>query len=58
MKKEFISEYIWLNYFNQYLYEKGIINENERNKISNKIPNITFKGKDEVNLQNRIKYHV
>ena len=35
-KKE-LAELMWLNYFNQTLYEKGIITENERNRIKNNI---------------------
>ena len=35
-KKE-LAELMWLNYFNQTLYEKGLISENERNKMKNHI---------------------
>ena len=35
-KKE-LAELVWLNYFNQTLYEKGMITENERNRINNNI---------------------
>lgn len=35
-KKE-LAELMWLNYFNQTLYEKGLISENERNKMKNTI---------------------
>ena len=35
-KKE-LAELMWLNYFNQTLYEKGLISENERNKMKNNI---------------------
>lgn len=31
-KKE-MAELMWLNYFNQTLYEKGLITETERNKM-------------------------
>ena len=41
---------IWLNYFNDVLYDKGIITEAERNKmkhlIHNKCNNITAKNKN------------
>ena len=35
-KKE-LAELMWLNYFNQTLYKKGIITESERNRIKNTI---------------------
>ena len=35
-KKE-LAELMWLNYFNQTLYKKGIITESERNRIKNNI---------------------
>ena len=36
-KKKEMAELMWLNYFNQTLFEKGIITENERNRIKNNI---------------------
>ena len=33
--KQAITNEIWLNYFNQYLLEKKIITEVERNKMKN-----------------------
>lgn len=36
-KKVKISNQIWLNFFNEYLYNQGIITESERNKMINKI---------------------
>ena len=33
--KKIIATEIWLNYFNQYLFEKNIITEAERNKMKN-----------------------
>ncbi len=36
-KKMKISNQIWLNFFNEYLYNKGVISESERNKMINKI---------------------
>lgn len=32
-KKQAAAEKIWLNYFNQYLYEQGLITELERNRM-------------------------
>ena len=32
-----LAELMWLNYFNQTLFEKGLINENERNRMKNNI---------------------
>lgn len=34
-----VAELIWLNYFNNTLYQKGVITENERNRMSGKIRN-------------------
>ena len=36
-RKKDMAELMWLNYFNQTLYEKGLITEAERNKIKNDI---------------------
>ena len=36
-RKKDMAELMWLNYFNQTLYEKGLITETERNKIKNDI---------------------
>ena len=35
--KQAAANEIWLNYFNQYLFEKNIITESERNKMKNLI---------------------
>lgn len=35
--KKRLAEQIWLAYFNQILFEKGIITEKERNKMALKI---------------------
>lgn len=32
-----MAELLWLHYFNQTLYEKGLITEEERNKLKNSI---------------------
>lgn len=32
-----VAAELWLNYFNQYLFEKNIITESERNKMKNLI---------------------
>lgn len=32
-----LHERLWLAYFNQYLYENGMISESQRNKIKNMI---------------------
>ena len=37
--KQQVAEKLWLNYFNQTLYERGIINEHERNRMAFKIEN-------------------
>ena len=36
-QKKYMAEQLWLDYFNQTLYEKGLITESERNRMSNKI---------------------
>lgn len=36
-----ISTQIWLNFFNKYLYEQGLITEIEKNKMAGKIASIT-----------------
>lgn len=36
-KKDIMAEEIWLNYFNNYLYEHKVITEDERNKMKNQI---------------------
>ena len=35
--KQATANELWLNYFNSYLYERGIITETERNKMKNLI---------------------
>ena len=37
--KQQVAEKLWLNYFNQTLYERGIINEHEHNRMAFKIEN-------------------
>ena len=37
ISKDKVRESIWLLYFNQVLYEKGVITEKERNKMSSLI---------------------
>ena len=32
-QKQAVANEIWLNYFNSYLYDRGIITESERNKM-------------------------
>lgn len=36
-KQNIMAEEIWLNYFNNYLFENRVISENERNKMKNQI---------------------
>lgn len=37
--KQSVAERIWLHYFNRCLFEKGLITENERNRMAVKINN-------------------
>ena len=36
-KKKHAAEQIWLHYYNQTLFEKGLITETERNRMKNLI---------------------
>lgn len=36
-QKTALAEQLWLHYFNQTLYEKGMISERERNRLKNRI---------------------
>lgn len=36
-RKVEMAELMWLNYFNQTLFEKGLISESERNRMTNSI---------------------
>lgn len=36
-RKRVAAEQMWLHYYNRVLYEKGIIGEEERNRMSNRI---------------------
>ena len=36
-QRRVVAEQIWLNFFNQTLYEQGIITESERNRVKNMI---------------------
>ena len=37
IKRQIMAEEIWLNYFNNVLFDKKIITEDERNKMKNLI---------------------
>ena len=41
--KQAICEELWLKYYNQVLYENGLISERERNMMLNKIDARTIK---------------
>ena len=36
-KKKKVAEKVWLDYFNEYLFEHGLIDETTRNKLKIKI---------------------
>ena len=38
-RKKSVAEQIWLHYYNQTLYEQGVITETERNRMKNLINN-------------------
>lgn len=37
--KKDLNEQLWLDYFNSYLYEHGVITESERNRMAIEIKN-------------------
>lgn len=37
MEKKKVAEEVWLNYFNEYLFKHGMIDETTRNKLKVKI---------------------
>ena len=37
MEKKKVAEKVWLDYFNEYLFEHGLIDETTRNKLRIKI---------------------
>ena len=47
-QEQLIAEEIWLNYFNDYLFEKQLISETERNKMKNLIGRRTAAAKKEA----------
>lgn len=36
-REKHVAEYLWLSYFNRYLFEQGLITEQERNRMTAKI---------------------
>lgn len=38
-KKQYMVEQFWLLYYNQYLFDHGLITEQERNRMTNRINN-------------------
>jgi len=46
-EKQNVVEQIWLNYFNQTLFEKGLISEKERNRMKLKIESRKPKAQDQ-----------
>ncbi len=46
-----MAEDIWLNYFNQYLYEHGTITEKEYNRMTEKIAARTAKRSPERDVR-------
>lgn len=38
-QKQYMAEQFWLLYYNQILFEKGLITEQERNRMANRINN-------------------
>ena len=44
-QKKLMAEEMWLHYFNQSLFIKGVITEAERNRIANKIASRGMSGK-------------
>ena len=48
-KKE-LAEQLWLSYYNQVLFEAGLITETERNRMKNKISTLTPSASNEVTI--------
>ena len=46
-KKE-LAEQLWLSYYNQVLFEAGLITETERNRMKNKISTLAPSASNEV----------
>jgi len=46
-QKQLVAEEIWLNYFNEYLFQKQKISESQRNKMKNLISRRTYGAKKE-----------
>ena len=44
-QKKLMAEEMWLHYFNQTLFIKGVITEAERNRIANMIASRSMSGK-------------
>ena len=36
-RKRVVAEQLWLHYYNRVLYDKGVISEDERNRMANRI---------------------
>ena len=36
-RKQVVAEQLWLHYYNRVLYDKGVISEDERNRMANRI---------------------
>ena len=45
-QKKLMAEEMWLNYFNQSLFMRGVITETERNRIANMIASRGMSGKN------------
>ena len=43
-QKQYMAEQFWLLYYNQILFEKGLITEQERNRMANRINNRKIAG--------------
>ena len=50
-----MSTQIWLNFFNTYLYEQGLITEVERNKMISKIANTQISSIKADTINDKIK---
>jgi len=46
-QKQLAAEEIWLNYFNDHLFQKQLISEAQRNKMKNQISRRTYAAKKE-----------
>ena len=51
-RKKALAEELWLNYFNRYLFETGLITESERNRMAHRIAHWSSGGEKQKSRTN------